>query len=127
VLPYHLDAVKQIAGCLALRHTDEMNARVATVVDERERISADLARLPLEVFPSGANFVLFRVAADRCSGRIDGHQLWQALVERSILVRDCSSWPRLDDCLRVTVGTREENDAFLAAIADVFSRIGATA
>ncbi len=43
------------------------------------------------------------------------------------LVRDCSSWPRLDDCLRVTVGTPDENDAFLTAIADIFSRIGATA
>ncbi len=117
VLPYHLDAVKQIAGRLALRHTDDMNARVAAVVAERERISAELARLPLEVFPSGANFVLFRVVADH----LDGHQLWQALVDRSILVRDCSSWPRLGNCLRVTVGTPDENDAFIAALQEILA------
>jgi histidinol-phosphate aminotransferase len=114
-LPYHLDAVKQIAGRLALRYSDEMNERVEHLVAERERIIAALRELPLEVFPSGANFVLFRVRADGMSGR----DLWSALVERSVLVRDCSSWPRLDGCLRVTVGTPGENTAFLDAIADV--------
>ena len=61
VLPYHLDAVKQVAGRLALDHVDEMDARVKLVVAERERLSEELARLPVDVFPSGANFVLFRV------------------------------------------------------------------
>jgi histidinol-phosphate aminotransferase len=45
--------------------------------------------------------------------------VWQGLVERSVLVRDCSAWPRLDGCLRVTVGTPEEGDAFLAALGAV--------
>jgi len=121
VLPYHLDAVKQLAGRLALRHIAEMNDRVSQVVAERDRISAALAALPVEVFPSGANFVLFRVATDD----LDGHGVWEALVERGVLVRDCSSWPRLDGCLRVTVGTESENDAFLDALVDVFTRIGA--
>ncbi len=60
VLPYHLDAAKQIAGRLALQYTDEMDARVETIIHERERISATLARLAVDVFPSGANFILFR-------------------------------------------------------------------
>ena len=65
--------------------------------------------------PSGANFVLFRSGPARSSGR----EVWQGLVDRSVLVRDCSSWPRLDDCLRVTVGTPDENTEFLDALADV--------
>jgi histidinol-phosphate aminotransferase len=50
-----------------------------------------------------------------------GRLVWNEVVVRSVLVRDCSSWPRLDDCLRVTVGTPEEDDAFLAAIAEVLA------
>jgi histidinol-phosphate aminotransferase len=115
VLPYHLDAVKQIAGRLALRYSDDMNDRVEHVVAERERVVATLGDLPLDVFPSGANFVLFRVRP----GALDGRAVWQGLVDRSVLIRDCSSWPRLDNCLRVTIGTPEENTEFLQALADV--------
>ena len=61
------------------------------------------------VFPSGANFLLFRVHGD-------GRAVWKALLSRGVLVRDFSRWPRLDECLRVTVGTPAENDAFLAAL-----------
>ena len=60
VLPYHLDALKQAAGCVALDHVAEMEQRVATLVEERGRVHAALAELPLEVWPSSANFILFR-------------------------------------------------------------------
>lgn len=115
VLPYHLDAAKQIAGRLALRFTGEMDERVRLIVAERERLCAALATLPVRQWPSGANFVLFRP-----EGRT-GQEVWQGLLDRSVLVRNCSSWPRLDGCLRVTIGTPEENDAFLAALAEVLS------
>jgi histidinol-phosphate aminotransferase len=117
VLPYHLDAVKQIAGRLALRFTDDMNDRVEHIVAERRRISSTMAELPVDVFPSGANFVLFRVRAEGLTGR----DVWQGLVDRSVLIRDCSSWPRLDDCLRVTIGTPDENTEFLAALTAVLA------
>jgi histidinol-phosphate aminotransferase len=113
VLPYHLDAAKQVAGRLALRFADEMEARVKAVVAERERVGAALAGLPVHVWPSGANFILFRPL------RHDGHEVWSALLARGVLVRDCSSWPRLDGCLRVTIGTPDEDDAFLAALGEV--------
>ena len=117
VLPYHLDAVKQIAGRLALQFSDDMNDRVKHIVTERERIVSALADLPLDVFPSGANFVLFRVQP----GPLTGREVWTGLVERSVLIRDCSGWPRLHNCLRVTIGTPEENTLFLRAIADVLT------
>ena len=50
---------------------------------------------------------------------VEAAEVWKGLVERSVLVRDCSSWPRLAGCLRVTVGTPAENDAFLAALREV--------
>ena len=86
---------------------------MAAVVAERERLLVGLAGLPVEVWPSAANFVLFRPLS------IDGAAAWQALVDRSVLVRDCSSWPRLAGCLRVTVGTPDEDDAFLTALAEI--------
>jgi histidinol-phosphate aminotransferase len=113
VLPYHLDAVKQVAGALALEYRAEMDARVASIVEERGRLLARLGDLPVDVWPSGANFVLFR-PRDR-----DGDHVWKELLERSILVRDCSSWPRLDGCLRVTIGTAPEDNAFLTALEEV--------
>ena len=115
VLPYHLDAVKQVAGRLALDYGDAMRSRVASLVEERGRLMARLAELPVTVWPSGANFVLFR------PDQRDGAVVWQALLDHSILVRDCSSWPRLDGCLRVTIGTPAEDDAFLAALEDALS------
>ena len=115
ILPYHLDAAKQIAGRLALTFVDEMEARVQFIVAERERLSAELAAMDLDVFPSGANFILFRPRS------MAGRAVWQRLLDRNVLIRDCSGWPRLGDCLRVTVGTASENDQFLAALTGALS------
>jgi len=110
VLPYHLDVAKQIAGRLALTFVDEMEERVQFIVSERDRLSAAMAVMAVDVFPSGANFILFRPCDTA------GKAVWQALLDHSVLIRDCSGWPRLDDCLRVTVGTARENDLFLSAL-----------
>lgn len=113
VLPYHLDAFKQMAGTLAVAHLDEMEARVERIVAERVRLFDRLMTLDVDVWPSGANFVLFRPRS------IPGAEVWRRLVDRSVLVRDCSSWPRLEGCLRVTIGTPDEDDQFLAALEEI--------
>lgn len=110
VLPYHLDAVTQIAGTTALDFADAMDARVAMLVEERGRLVSAMAELPLEIWPSGANFVLFRPTT------VDGEELWKRLVDASVLVRNCASWDRLEGCLRVTIGTTGEDDQFLEAL-----------
>ena len=109
-LPYHLSAYTQAAGVAALRFRAEMEARVARIIEERGRLQAALAELPVQSWPSDANFVLFRP-----TGR-DARAVWSGLVERSVLIRDCSSWDGLAGCLRVTVGTEAENDRFLEAL-----------
>ena len=63
-----------------------------------------------EAFPSDANYVLFRVE--------NAPVIWEALYERGVLVRDFSRAAHLENCLRVTVGASEENDAFLRALRD---------
>jgi histidinol-phosphate aminotransferase len=114
-LPYHLDALKQAAGRLALRFSSQMELRVASIIAERDRVLAELSRMAVKVWPSQANFVLWRPL------RHSGQEVWQGLVQRSVLVRDTSSWPGLEGCLRTTVGTRDENDRFLVALAEVLT------
>jgi histidinol-phosphate aminotransferase len=115
VLPYHLDVFTQVAGRLALDYRHEMDARVAALVEERGRLTAALNDLPLDVWPSAANFVLVRLRT------ADGEDVWQALVDRSVLVRNCGGWPRLEGCLRITVGTQDEDDALLSALQEVLT------
>ena len=90
--------------------------------------------MPLTVWPSQANFILFRpngtgsngtgtgtAATNGTGSNGAGRAVWQSLLDGGVLVRDCSSWEGLTDCLRVTVGTPEENDAFLAALRNALS------
>ncbi len=116
VLPYHLDAAKQIAGALALEFTNDMNSRVREIVASRDQIESAFSTLPVDFWPSGANFILFRPRS------MDGRKVWSELVEKGVLIRDCSSWPGLTNCLRVTIGTPEENDLFLKSLSEVLSK-----
>lgn len=116
-LPYHLDVATQAAGVVALGFSAEMESRVAHLVEERERLFAALGALDrVTVFPSGANFLAFRIDGN-------AHTVWQSLVDRGIVVRDFSRWARVEGCLRVTMGTPEENNAFLAALGEVLEEL----
>jgi histidinol-phosphate aminotransferase len=112
-LPYHLSSLTQAAGLVALRSEEAMVRRVAMLKGERDRVATALESLEVELWPSEANFILFRPRSKQ------GHEVWSDLVERSVLIRDCSSWARLEGCLRVSIGTREENDRFLSALKEV--------
>ena len=110
VLPYHLSAQTQLAGLLALRHVPEMEARVARISEERGRMTAALGDLPVDSWPSDANFILFRPR------QRDADEVWRSLLAQSVLIRNCASWDGLRGCLRVTIGTPDENDRFLRAL-----------
>ena len=107
---YSVDVLAQAAGLAAVRTREALAPVVEDIVAERERLIAGLSALPgVRTWPSEANFVLVcvpRAAEVRRRLRDD----------YSILVRDFSAAPGLADCLRLTVGTREENDALLDAL-----------
>lgn len=107
-LPYHLSVLTQAAACAALRHADDTLGSVATLAAERDRVSAELDRLGYRVIPSDANFVLFGEFADAPA-------TWQRYLDKGILIRDVG----IPGFLRTTIGLAEENDAFLAASADL--------
>lgn len=121
VLPYHLDSMKQAAGLIALDFVEAMDERVASIVEERGRIEAGLRELGADVWPSGANFVLFRPPGAETDPEA-GNRVWQNLLDQSILIRNTASWDRLGGCLRMTIGTAEENTRFLDAISTTLTR-----
>lgn len=109
LFPYSVSALSQEAALIALEHENDMYERVSRIVAERDRLLSAMTSIPeITVYPSDANFILFRPP--------DARTLWSDLVEEGILIRDCSSWPGLEGCLRVTVGTPEENSEFMSAL-----------
>lgn len=107
-LPYHLSVTTQAAARAALRHTEETLASVAKIAAERDRVAESLRGLGFRPVDSDANFILF--------GEFDdAHAAWQALVDNGVLIRDVG----IEGHLRVSIGTPEENDAFLAACKEI--------
>lgn len=107
---YSEDVLAQAAALAAVRERDALKPVVQSIVAERERLLERLDGMAgVQTWPSHANFLLMRTpGAARIRARLRD--------EYSILVRDFSYAPGLSDCLRITVGTREENDLLLAAL-----------
>lgn len=110
-LPYHLSSLTQAAARAALRHADDTLGSVATLIAERERITAALTEMGFRVIPSDANFVLF-------GGFADAPAVWQSYLDAGVLVRDVG----IPGFLRTTVGLADENDVLL----DVSAKIAAS-
>lgn len=110
-LPYHMGQLTQAAGMLALGHRTEAMSILASIRDERDRIVRELSRMPgVRVHPSDANFVLFVPPGDATA-------VWQGLLERGVLIRDMTAV--VPNALRVTAGSANEVDLFLAALTEV--------
>jgi histidinol-phosphate aminotransferase len=107
-LPYHLSAVTQAVARVALRHADELLARVDDLRAERDETVAWLRSQGLTVADSDANYALFGTFPDR-------HAVWQGLLDRGVLIREVGA----DGWLRVSIGTGEEMTAFKDALVEV--------
>ena len=116
-LPYNVNFFTEAVAAEVLRSRELLQPQIDGIREQRDRIVAELGRLPgLRVFPSEANFVLFRVDGER----LDHRGVFERLLERhGVLVRDVSAYPMLERCLRVNAGTPEETTAFLAAMAGI--------
>lgn len=111
-LPYNINVLTQASVRFALNHAEVLEAQAAQIRRDRESLYAALTRLPgVHPWPSAANFILFRV-----EGR-SATEVFEHLKHRHVLIKnlDTAGGP-LKGCLRVTVGTPHENEAFLAAL-----------
>ncbi|MFQ5451902.1 MAG: histidinol-phosphate transaminase [Nitrospinaceae bacterium] len=109
-LPYNSNTLSQAFAARLLENFSPVQKQIDTLTKERDRLLQALAEIKfVTVFPSDSNFILFRLEKE-------GGRIFRNLMENGILVRNLSSHPRLENCLRVTVGTREENDLFLTKL-----------
>ncbi len=110
--PYPLPAPSIAAALAALEPPAlaETDARIARIRGERERLARELLALPgvIAVFASAANFLCVRFA--------DAPRAYHALAMAGIIVRDVGGYPGLSGCLRMTIGTAQENAALLGAL-----------
>jgi histidinol-phosphate aminotransferase len=112
--PYNINVLTQAAAEFVLDHADVLDAQAAALRDQRTQLMSALAALPgVEVFPSAANFVLIRV---RGSDK-NANDVFARLLEHKVLIKNVGKMHTLlENCLRVTVSTPEENSLFLDAL-----------
>ncbi|MDQ3388647.1 MAG: histidinol-phosphate transaminase [Gemmatimonadota bacterium] len=119
-LPYNINFFTEIAAAEVFRARALLEPQVEAIRATRDRLSAALGEISaIRVFPTAANFVLFRVER---AGISHTEVFDRLLREHGILVRDVSGYPMLDGCLRVNAGTPEETEAFLSALRSILSR-----
>ncbi len=108
-LPYHLSALTQAAAHVAIDHRAELLGGVSTLIAAREDLINALHQMGLQTVPSSANFILFT------GFKQDAPQLWSALLEKGVLIRDVG----LSGYLRVTIGNEAENQLFISALKEL--------
>ena len=117
--PYNISDVTKQLALNAFENINKMHAMVDAILKQREKLIRSLEKIEIiqEVFPSDTNFLLVRF--EQCS------ELFSYLREHGIIVRDRSKLPLCENCLRITVGTPEENELLVTAIKDFTHMEGA--
>ncbi len=113
--PYNVNMLTHLVAERVLAHHDVLDAQARSINAERERLDGELRRLPrVTVFPSSANFILVRVP--------DASGVFEGMRRRGVLVKNLhAGLPLLDQCVRLTIGTPEENQRCLAAFAEALA------
>jgi histidinol-phosphate aminotransferase len=109
--PYNVSTINQKAALEKLSEGIDYRKQVREIVSERERVAAEIKKLPVtvKVFPSDANFLLVKVT--------DANHIYHKLINNDIIVRNRSSL--VENCLRITIGTQYENDLLLQALKNI--------
>jgi histidinol-phosphate aminotransferase len=112
--PYNINVMTEAVAIKLLEHKDVLDAQASAILAEREVVAAELHKLPrLTVYPSATNFVLARVKGEKGIAA----EVFSRVKAAGVLIKNLSgAHPALENCLRVTIGTPEENRAMLSAI-----------
>ena len=111
--PYNVNRLTQEEAIKVLQHPETIKGWVNTLLEERARVMEEFVKLPccVRVFPTDANFFLAKV--------YEATQIYNYLVSEGIIVRNRTNVALCNDCLRITIGTKEENEALLEALKKV--------
>jgi len=117
--PFNINVLTEAVAIKLLQNKHVLDAQAAKVLEERERVWAELAGLSgLKIYPSAANFLLARI----CGAKGAGTRVFGRMKEQGVLVKDFSGGhPQLENCLRLTIGTPEENRILVAALREALS------
>jgi len=108
-MPYHMNVLSLVAADIAYQMKGEFEPRIAMTISERKRMAAELAKIGgVKVYPSETNFLLIKVK--------DANALNEAFIRRNIGVRSFGNAKFLENCLRISMGLREENDEVMDVI-----------
>ena len=108
-LPYNITSMSQVAGLMSLEFAEEIEDGIKSVIDERAKVYEGLENISFTTpFRTDSNFILFRAENSR--------KVFDGLISKGVLIRNLHSGGPLKNCLRVTVGRPEENDAFLRGL-----------
>lgn len=109
-MPYNLNAFSQLAAARLIERRELLREGIDAIIHERERVYNELKGMKgIRAYPSEANFILFKT-------EIEANEVFEDLLAEGVLVRNFSHKKGLANCLRVTIGTAEQNDEFLAAL-----------
>jgi len=118
-LPYNINFFSQAAALAALEEKDALAASLARIIAGRELLLARLGAMPgVCAWPSRANFFILELLS------ADPKAVFASLLRHGVLVRDVTSYPKLSRCLRVSIGSEEENEAFLRALGTALGEVG---
>lgn len=108
--PYNVNLLTQEKAQEVLKDRTAIHKRVMMILDERERVMASFAQLPIceKVYPTDANFFLAKMT--------DANAIYQELVTKGIIVRNRNKVALCGNCLRITIGSKTENMALLSAL-----------
>jgi histidinol-phosphate aminotransferase len=111
--PFNVNSVTQQTIVLALQNWSYFKEQINLVVKEREWLMGNMKQISgVEPYPSDANFILFKVTKDK----LGSTTLTERMENKNVLVKDRGHLPLLENCIRVTVGTRNMNKAFISAL-----------
>jgi histidinol-phosphate aminotransferase len=115
-LPFNITYPTQVIGKIVLTEgKDELKRQIKEVKEERERVMQEISKIPaIKVFPSDANFFLMKTP--------DGNKTHQDLIKKGVLTRNMSHLPKMENCIRVSIGKKEENNQFIKALKEIFTQ-----
>lgn len=109
-LPYNINSLSQIAADFFLDYDGEFSKQIIEITQRREELYRGLSQIEwIKIYPSRANFIFFSCA-------FDSNRIYNKLVAEGIVVKNMNIPPLMPNCMRVTVGSKKENEAFLKAL-----------
>ncbi len=115
-LPYNINALTQASANFALQNIEVFDQQAKEICQQRKVLMNALQSMAgVTVFPSEANFILFRVQNETAD------RIHQGLLDNKIIIKNVSNNDLLENCLRVTVGSEQENQAFLKALSSLLA------